>query len=343
MTVVLSEIRDLAALGERWRALEDRADLSFFQTWTWTGCLADERFPDPVLAEARDGATVVGLALFNRRRGLGRSRLYLGETGVPRFDSLAIEHNGPVVARGRNDVRDAILRTAAGRYDLVLSGVADPARDCVRKSQPAPFARLDSTWFARRSANTRQQIRRAERGYEASGPILATRAETEEQAHAWLDEMAILHQTTWQGRGRAGAFADPFFARFHHELIRRGMRREEIDLCRVAAGPRLIGILYNFRFRARVSAYQSGFAYDPAEPRLKPGLVCHRQAIEQAAANGVAVYDFLAGDTRYKRSLADDAQTMQWLLAAPCWSPGLLASRTRALLSGLRDRWLDRT
>jgi CelD/BcsL family acetyltransferase involved in cellulose biosynthesis len=341
LTVVLSEVRDIAALAERWRALEDRADLSFFQSWTWTGCLAEERFPDPILAEAIEDGKVVGLALFNRRRGLGRSTLYLGESGIPRFDSVAIEHNGPLVARGRDDVRDAILRTAARRYDLVLSGMATPAGGFVRKSQLAPFARLDSAWFARRGANTRQQIRRSERGYAESGPILATRAETEDEAHTWLDEMAILHQATWQGRGRAGAFADPFFARFHHALIRHGMRRDEIDLCRVAAGPRLVGILYNFRFRGRVLAYQSGFAYDPAEPRLKPGLTCHRLAIEQAATSGVAIYDFLAGDTRYKRSLADDAQTMQWLLTAPCWSPGLLASRARALLSGLRDRWLD--
>ncbi len=343
MTVVLSEVRDIAALAEQWRALEEHADLSFFQSWTWTGCLAGERFPDPILAEARDGDTVVGLALFNRRRGLGRSTLYLGETGIPRFDSLTIEHNGPLVARGRDDVRDAILRTAARRYDLVLSGMAAPARGFVRKSQPAPFATLDGNWFARRSANTRQQIRRAERGYAATGPILATLAQTEDQAHAWLDEMAVMHQATWQARGRAGAFADPFFGRFHHELIRRGMRRDEIVLCRVAAGQRPVGILYNFRFQGRMSAYQSGFAYDPAEPRLKPGLVCHRQAIGQAAADGVAVYDFLAGDTRYKRSLADAAETMRWLSVEPCWSPGLWAPRARALLACLRDRWLDRT
>jgi len=225
----------------------------------------------------------------------------------------------------------------------VLSGVTVPARGFVWRTRAAPFARLDSAWFGRRGANTRQQMRRADRGYAAFGPLQIGRAETEDEAHAWLDEMAVLHQATWRARGRPGAFADPFFARFHHELIRRGMRRDEIDMCRVTAGPRLVGILYNYRFRGRVLAYQSGFAYDPVQPRLKPGLICHRLAIEHAAADGIAVYDFLAGDARYKRSLADDAEAMQWLLAAPCWSPCLLASRARAVLSGLRDRWLERT
>ena len=50
--VTLSPVADWAALGERWRELESRADVSFFQTWTWIGCLAPERYDDPVLLEA---------------------------------------------------------------------------------------------------------------------------------------------------------------------------------------------------------------------------------------------------------------------------------------------------
>ena len=66
--VRLSGIADISALETRWRALEARAEASFFQTWTWTGCLAAERFPDPVLAEATEDGETVGLALFNPPR-----------------------------------------------------------------------------------------------------------------------------------------------------------------------------------------------------------------------------------------------------------------------------------
>ncbi len=332
--VALSEVRDFAALGTRWRALEERSDLSFFQSWTWTGCLAAERFPDPVLAEATDGGETVGLALFNRRRALGRDVFFLGKSGALPWDRLAIEHNGPVVACARKDATDAILRMAVGKADLVLSGMTGAAMGQVLKAQPAPFAIPDASYMDRRSANTRQQIRRSDRAF---GPLAIERADSEAAAHLFLDEMAAMHQTTWIARGQPGSFADPSFGRFHHELIRRGLPRDEIDLLRVTAGPRVVGILYNFRHRGRVSAYQSGFAYDSTNPHLKPGLSCHRIAIEACGRDGVAIYDFLAGDDRYKRSLSDGAETMHWSLAGPWWSPRLLAHRSRHLAADVRD------
>ena len=330
--VTLSEVRDFAVLGTKWRALEDRVDASFFQSWTWTGCLAAERFPDPVLVEARSGGETVGLALFNRRRGLGRGILYLGETGAAPWDRLAVEHNGPLAASAA--VASAMLNAAAARYDLMVSGTTGTYPGLVLKAQPAPFADLTiPDYLGRRGANTRQQIRRSDRAF---GVLSLARAETEETAHAWLDEMAVLHQATWTARGKSGAFADPFFGRFHHELIRRGLPRGEIDLWRVSAADRVVGILYNFRYRGRALAYQSGLAYDPADARRKPGLTCHRLAIEACARDGLICYDFLAGDARYKRSLADGEQTMRWILNAPWWSPRMLAQWAHSIAGTLR-------
>ena len=82
--IALSQVTDWAALGEHWRQLEARSNCSFFQSWTWMGCLAAERFDDPVLLEARESGRLVAMALFNRRRSrTGREILWLGETGVP--------------------------------------------------------------------------------------------------------------------------------------------------------------------------------------------------------------------------------------------------------------------
>jgi CelD/BcsL family acetyltransferase involved in cellulose biosynthesis len=77
--IALLPVTDVAAVGERWRSLEALADCSFYQSRTWTGCLAEERFPDPVLLEARHNGETIALALFNRRRVL-RQSLLLGET-----------------------------------------------------------------------------------------------------------------------------------------------------------------------------------------------------------------------------------------------------------------------
>ena len=76
----VTEERSLEGLGATWRGLEaETPDLSFFRSWTWVGCLAEERFPHPVVLKGWRDGRLVGLALFNRRDGA----LHLGESGDP--------------------------------------------------------------------------------------------------------------------------------------------------------------------------------------------------------------------------------------------------------------------
>ena len=79
-----------------------------------------------------------------------------------------------------------------------------------------------------------------------------------------------------------------------------------------------VGYLYNFRYRDRIYAYQSGLRYEE-DPRLKPGLLCHALAIDRAAADPtLRIYDFLAGDSRFKRSFANAMEPLDsWVVAAP--------------------------
>ena len=67
----------------------------------------------------------------------------------------------------------------------------------------------------------------------------------------FLEALVRLHQITWTGRGKLGAFANSTFMRFHRELITRGIPRGEIDLLRIDAGEQTVGFLYNFVFRRR--------------------------------------------------------------------------------------------
>jgi len=125
----------LAALGARWRALEAVADASAFQTWTWIGCNAAERFPDPLLIEAHDGDGLVALALCNRCRSafLGDT-LWLHESGDAAHDAVFTEHNDPLLARrAPNGLLTHVLQGALRRLDgrvprLVLSGVGEATR-----------------------------------------------------------------------------------------------------------------------------------------------------------------------------------------------------------------------
>lgn len=248
--VALRVPSSLAGLEFDWRDLERRAGASFFQSWTWVGCGIDEFFSDPLLLEARQDERIVGLGLFNRRRGFPE-QLWLHQSGDAARDAVFIEHNGIILDRDcAPGTLARCLRAARGRLGgscLVLSGVdqahldaAGPAGGMVTdvRTRPAAFVAFGGPrpFIDSLSANTRYQLRRSERRYGESGPLLVARADTPAQAHDFLDRLAELHQAAWTSRGQPGAFADPGFGRFHHALIDRGFARDEIDLLQITAG-----------------------------------------------------------------------------------------------------------
>jgi CelD/BcsL family acetyltransferase involved in cellulose biosynthesis len=341
--VEIGPVGNFASLGAAWRALEARADGSFFQSWAWTGCLVEERFPDARLLTARRGETIVALALFNRRPASFprfRPTLLLGETGLRAADSIFIEHNGLLLDRlAPADLAaqcwTALAAHGSRRARWVLSGVPASTRDTVAgmrqiretARRPAPFVDLSQTpdlsvsVLESLSANTRQQLRRSLRACAALGPLTLDIAASPDDARSYLDALGELHQRYWMGRGRPGAFAEPFFSRFHQTLLGRAGPGQSIDLLRVSAGNRVLGYLCNFVHRGWVAAYQSGFSYGPDADALRPGLMCHLLAIDHYRRRGMRVYDFLGGEARYKRSFANAEQDLYWLEARP---PGAL-------------------
>lgn len=329
---------DLESLGAEWRALEARVpNLSFFRSWSWVGCLAAERFDNALLLRAEHDGKVVALALCNRRGG----RLSLGESGDAMRDAPFVEHNGPLML-DEPGLAAALLRRAAhlpGVWRLQLGGVAPallaeaPGVALRCQSREAPFIDLAAIratggdHLARLSANSRQQIRRSLRHH---GILRTRQAETPAEAQAMLARMIALHEASWQARGKPGAFATPYLRRFHDTLLERAVPRGEVELLEVQSEAGLLGLLYNFRLRGRVSAYQSGFV--PAgDAQARPGLVCHVAAIRAAIARGDDVYDFLGGADRYKRSLAKDSATLAWAEMVPRWSPTGVAARLLGL------------
>ena len=336
-------VADPAALAGDWRALEGRAEVSFFQSWSWVGCRVAARFPRPWLLRAEAGGETVALALCNRAGGA----LWLGEAGDAGEDAVYVEHNGPLLAREAAALLPACLG-ALLRPRLCLSGVgADQLAAAravgavrLRRTSRAPFVDFsalgagEDAFLGSLSANARAQLRRSDRAYASAGPIEVARAATLAEALSFLDALAGLHQATWRARGRPGAFANPAFGAFHRELLARALPRGEVELLRVAAGGRAIGYLYNFRHRGRVLAYQSGFDYAAAPAHGKPGLTCHHAAIALARREGAGAYDFLAGEDRYKTSLSNAATELFWLEAARRWSLRGLAYRAERLIRG---------
>lgn len=341
LQITLEPFGEPLALEADWDSLTAFCEHSFFNSWSWIGCWLDclPRDIRPLVLRVEEEGQLVALGLLTprkvRRHGVVRSRaLFLHEAGEPSLNALRIEHNGFLLQRGR----EATIARAIVQFldedrawdELFLGGVAadnailtaaeataTSAKLVVESREPSLYvdlARLcddGSDYLDRLSGNTRSQIRRSIREYEARGPLTITAAATTDEALAYLAELAKLHQQLWTSRGEPGAFSGEFFDRFHQTLVRRSFHTGGIQLLRVAAGETTVGYLYSFVADGYVSFYQSGFAYEE-NPKLKPGLVSHTLAIGLNRRLGHTTYDFLASDAQYKRSLATDSRDMLW-------------------------------
>ncbi|MBY0422908.1 MAG: GNAT family N-acetyltransferase, partial [Parvularculaceae bacterium] len=89
---------------------------------------------------------------------------------------------------------------------------------------------------------------------------------------------------------------------FHERLIANAFPLGAVELLRVSAGAEPFAWLFNFVDRGRVLFNVAGLAFE-SDNRFKPGLVAHALAIEDHLRRGADVYDFMAGDERYKTEL----------------------------------------
>ena len=362
ITVTLLGLPPRSELGEQWTQLETQAEHSFFTSWSWIDCWLGSLEPPGRLhlLRATRAGHVVGLALWISRRGkslraLPLRCLHLHATGDPKQDEITIEHNGFLVHRnGGAQIEAAMyahLLTRARHWDqLLLPGLTTspslnsllPRNMVLREQVHLSYAvdlrevrRRDGNYLGMLSSNSRQQVRRSMKAYEALGPMRLTEAKDLGTALNYLESLRLLHEKRWSGKGHVGAFANPSFAAFHLRLIGAAFPRGDIQLLRVQAGARDVGYLYNFVHRGRVLFYQSGFDYELLQHNSRPGLVTHTLAVHHNAGLGNDIYDFLAGSARYKRSLASTEGSMVWATV----HRRTLAFRIEEVLRHAKRRW----
>jgi CelD/BcsL family acetyltransferase involved in cellulose biosynthesis len=321
-----------------WRSLEAAAQPLYFLTWgwivTWLACLPRDEVP--ALAVVTEHGQPIAAGFLGQRRvfrnGLVASRArYLNATGSIAHDEVCAEHNALLCAPGHALRAADLIALLPDDWDELFLPALDPAafadlaggegaaigacRLRVDREVAAPFVDLAQVrahpdgYLGLLGANTRGQIRRARR---AVGPTTLEVARDRAEARAIFDELIAMHARTWTTRGQVGAFADPWFRRFHEHLIETRFDHGEIELSRLRAGDATLGCLYNFVANGRVLFYQSGLA-TYADKHVKPGYLCHAAAIERAAAAGHAIYDLLGGEARYKQCLATSASRLTWL------------------------------
>lgn len=167
------------------------------------------------------------------------------------------------------------------------------------------------------SSNTRAQLRKSRRLIETRlGPLKLVQAQSLGEAKQWFESLAPWHRDRWAGReGRPGSsgFDNPAFIRFHQSLIDNAFAADQIRLWRLLAGEHWLAGLYNFRIGG-TEAFYLGATEPSLDPAMRAGLVAHQAVMDRCMSEGVLIYDFMAGDSQYKRQLSNHQTQLCWLV-----------------------------
>ncbi len=348
LTVIVTPLTYMEWREEEWRDLENRAgDYSFFLSRHWIGawlrCLPDDT--SLKLMRVTRAGQLVGLGVLVQGytpflRLFKLRQIALHETGNPAFDTITIEYNGFLAADQEaqavsqaaiewllagdianklihfggveEELFQALQKSASRhRHSLRILGESDASYVDLSSVRESGKEYLDSL-----SRNTRQNLRRKLRRYEAVGPLRYHIASSLEEALEYFTALRHLHQSYWVSRGKPGAFSKPFFVNFHTNLIRSAFAGGHIEIAKVTVGDSLVGYLYNFNWQGAVHAYQSGFCYEMGDG-FKPGYVSHYLAIVNALERDLSIYDFMSGFGQHKSSLGSGKKRLFWVQSRP--------------------------
>lgn len=320
-------------LASEWTRLEHGVECSPFSSWHWVSNWLEQLPGDvrPLVFRASDAQGVVALALLvdSAERGgarvFGRRSWHLQETGDPELDEITVEYAGLLAPADRLEAAYRALFDALGRLprdwrrlristsaqgEAIAAALPDGlqatsvlARPCYRVDlaavREAPGGYLEVLGRKARGA-----LRQTLRAYEELGPLQVATTRDPVQALDWFDAFETLHTEYWQSRGLGGCFASSFFGRFHRALIARTAGAGFARMSRITAGNALVGYLYNLGWQDRLYYYNAGMNYGRLARHDRPGIASLYATVVQAAEDGEAVFDFLAGDQEYKRRLA---------------------------------------
>jgi len=293
---------------------------------------------------ALDGKRMVGIAPFCA---------VSGQLGLTQYRLLAAGSCSPVeplAERGRESeaaaVFTACLAHARPRVDLLsLEGIhassawpsllsaAWPGRRLRghrELSHPAPELSLgDLTfeqWFASKSANFREQVRRGRRRLEGQGGCFRMSRSAEELDRD-LASFARLHRARWSGRGGSEALT-PGVERMVHDAAHELLADERFRLFCIDVGGRTIATEVFVAAGGELSYWLGGFDDDWAAQR--PSLLGIVSAIDDGLQRGEARCDLGPGGQAYKYRLADSEQRADWLTMAPPGPRAMAAQLTLA-------------
>jgi CelD/BcsL family acetyltransferase involved in cellulose biosynthesis len=296
----------LPDVAPEWEALADATGAGPFVRpgWfeAWASAFAEE--PVSALTARRDGRLVGALALLSRRSGLVSPTNW----HTPAYAAVAA---GDDVAAA---LAQEALRSAPHRLDLSFldpadgfaRAVVDASREAsrrliVRPVLRSPYLALEGdfeSYEASRPSKVRREIARRRKRLEELGAVEVSFVDGGENLERLLAEGFAVEGSGWKTERGTAIAEDRAAARFYRDVAAWAAAAGWLQLGFVRVGGRAVAFSYSLVVGDTCHVVKVGF--DPEFGRYAVGKLLTREAIRRAFEQGLAVYDFLGGEDRYK-------------------------------------------
>lgn len=305
---------ELVKLKQLWAG--HHQNQSFFCSWSWIQSVVSRKSENLYLAKGSYNNQLVCAALL----GVNGNTAHLNKTGDEREDQAWIEYNDLLIINQPNICQEQV------RSDFFNSfwrsaplGWSQLAVDMTIQNQlmatlPYQMLSANSVGYVKKidghtdvdallssfKKSTAKQIARSFRHIEKGGLFRFVEVSNSDDLLTELDSVASLHKEQWGTTEWGSGFDNPAFVEFHQKLI----VEPEARLFKLQIVETTVAYGYYFCFNNKVLFYLSAMKKH-TDNKIKIGLVLHTLAMLHFAKEGFVTYDFLAGEARYKESMAD--------------------------------------
>lgn len=178
------------------------------------------------------------------------------------------------------------------------------------------------------SRNARKQRKRRRRKLNEAGEFKFHRCQSPEEIDLAFAELVTLHQSRHASKGEQGSFGSEKYRKFHLDLMKEALKRDELRLIMLVLNEKTIGIEYSFFSKGTIMFFQNGF--DPKYAALSPGHLSMMHIIDEGIKEGAHTMDLLKGEYEYKLSYAKD-QTLT--VSVDAWRSQFMSLASRAVRS----------
>ena len=353
--IQLAVYDELSAVEQDWRAFEQQADGTVFQTFDWLstwqrhiGALNGGR---PAIVVGRDvaGGIVFIMTLSVRPAGFARELAWLG--------TELCDYNAPLLAAGFSERMDRARFMSL--WERVMQCLQDHPRlqfDYVNLTkmpemvgpQKNPMLNLhaamnpngaylthlagdwDAFYTAKRSSTTRRRDRTKRKRLAEFGEVKCVNAETESAILGALDILMTQKARLFAHMGVSNLFAKPGHVEFYRAMAAGPTTRHLVHMSTLNVGTTPAAVNLGLTHRDRY--YHLLASYDDGEvSRFGPGAAHLHDLLHLAIDRGFRIFDFTIGDERYKRDWCDTELKLYDSISSVTWRGAVIATSMLAV------------